>query len=153
MQNNFQRLNSLSNASEGKKFEILVQTFFNEHYSLDLKAKIKVPIGTLCKSLRKLKEFDLGKFDEIVIECKSHNWTVTQNAPSAKMSTWNEAMYLFQLVPSCYRKMFVVEKFYSSNKNTTLAKYYIKTHGHLIPNDVEIWEFDRSINSAIKLDH
>src|SRR5205814_2019037 len=111
---NFQRLNSLSNAVEGRNFENLVQSFFNEQYSLGLQSKIKIAIGVSCKQIKKLKEFDLGKPNEIVVECKSHNWTESQNAPSAKLSTWNEAMFIFHLVPSTYRKMFVVEKFISS---------------------------------------
>ena len=141
MQSNFQRKDSKSNAHAGKLFELQILDFFNETYNLELIENIKVPVGISTQTERKLKAFDLGKVGEVVVECKSHKWTETENAPSAKMATWNEAMFYFHLVPVGYRKIFVVEKSLNSKRNITLAKYYLNTHGHLIPDDVEIWEF------------
>ena len=151
MENNFQRKNSKSNASEGKKFELHVLDFFNTKHNLKLQENAKVDIGISTSVSKKLKAFDLGRPGEIVVECKSHNWTEGKNAPSAKMSTWNEAMYLFSLVPKGHRKIFAVEKFHSQKRNQTLAQYYLQTHGHLIPDDVEIWEFETETNTALRL--
>jgi hypothetical protein len=33
----------------------------------------------------------------------------------------------------------------------TLAEYYIRTYSHLIPNDVELWEYDESTMAAVRL--
>jgi hypothetical protein len=55
--------------------------------------------------------------------------------PSAKITVWNEAMYYFHVAPSSYRKIFFVLKHY--RKEQSLAAYYLKTHGHLVPAGVE----------------
>ena len=88
------------------------------------------------------------KEEKILVECKSHTWTKTDNMPSAKMKDWNEAMYLFHAAPDKYRKLFVVLRDFSQKRQETLAEYYIRTNGHLIPEDVEIWEFDEEKNTA-----
>lgn len=92
---------------------------------------------------KKQHNFDLGNQD-IIVECKSHKWTASDNIPSAKLTVWNEAMYYFLISPENYRKIFFVLKSYSHKRDITLAKYYIKTYKHLIPNDVEFWEYDEN---------
>ena len=151
MKANFQRQNSTSNASEGNIFELLVKGYFNKTYNLGLTKNIKVDIGISTKVIKKSKTFDLGRQNEIIIECKSHSWTETSNIPSAKLTTRNEAMYFFHLVPKGLRKIFVVEKFYSDKRQETLAGYYLRTYHHLIPDDVELWEFDRKNERAARL--
>ena len=64
------------------------------------------------------------------------------------MTTWGQAMYLFYATPTGYRKIFFVLKDYSPKRQETLADYYIRTKPHLIPKDVEIWEFDENTNTA-----
>ena len=86
-------------------------------------------------------KFDLGsETPSVVVECKSHTWTVGGNSPSAKMSVWNEAMYYFVATPPHFRKILFVLK--DSLNGETLAEYYIRRYSHLIPADVELWEFD-----------
>jgi hypothetical protein len=64
------------------------------------------------------------------------------------LATWNEAMYYFSLVPDEYRKMmFVLLSRFDQEKGTLLEKY-IRNYSHLIPHDVEIWEYDESSDSA-----
>jgi len=58
------------------------------------------------------------------------------------MTVWNEAMYYFHLAPENYQKILFVLRHYSPKKKETLAEYYIRTYAHLIPNSVEIWEYD-----------
>jgi hypothetical protein len=71
--------------------------------------------------------------------------------PSAKMTVWNEAMYYFVCAPSGYRKiLFVLRDLRSTNKEA-LADYYVRTYGHLIPSDVEIWEYDDKSEKVRKL--
>ena len=91
--------------------------------------------------------FDLGSENsKVVVECKCHTWTSGNNAPSAKMSTWNEAMYYFQICPPGYRKIFFVLR--SVKDGQTLSEYYIRRHKELIPDDVEIWEYDTNLEKA-----
>ncbi len=78
----------------------------------------------------------------IYVECKSHKWTSGNNIPSAKLTVWNEAMYYFLVAPKNYKKIFFMIKDYNQKRKMTLAEYYLKTYRHLIPVDVEFWEYD-----------
>jgi len=51
-------------------------------------------------------------------------------------------MYYFHLAPQNYRKALFVLKDLHARKNESLAAYYIRNYGHLIPRAVEIWEYD-----------
>jgi len=102
------------------------------------------------KTEKKLHRFDLGSdAPPVLVECKSHTWTQGGNMPSAKMTVWNEAMYYFHLAPSMYRKILFVLK--HSRREVTLASYYLRTHGHMVPDGVEIWEYDLDSNAAEQL--
>ena len=86
----------------------------------------------------------------MLVECKSHRWTASGNMPSAKMTFWNEAMFYFHVAPREYRKIvFLVLK--HDRGEQSLAAYYIRTHGHLIPDGVEIWEFNEQTRTGTKL--
>lgn len=141
--NNFQRVGSVSNAHAGNDFEAAAQAFFvTQGVALTKDFSVLVGVG----ETKKLHRFDLGSENPpVLVECKSHTWTQGGNMPSAKMTVWNEAMYYFHVAPSSYRKIFFVLKHY--RKEQSLAAYYLKTHGHLVPAGVEIWEYD--LDSAI----
>jgi hypothetical protein len=97
-----------------------------------------------------MHRFDLGSENPpVLVECKSHTWTQGGNMPSAKMTVWNEAMYYFHVAPAIYRKIFFVLK--HSRREQSLASYYLKTHGHLVPEGVELWEFDLETDSGERL--
>jgi hypothetical protein len=97
-----------------------------------------------------MHRFDLGsESPPVLVECKSHTWTQSGNMPSAKMTVWNEAMYYFHVAPAIYRKVLFVLK--HSRRDVSLASYYLKTYGHLVPDGVEVWEFDTSSNTAARL--
>jgi hypothetical protein len=64
---------------------------------------------------------------------------------------WNEAMYYFLVAPTGYRKILFVLRDYSEKRRETLAEYYIRTYSHLIPDDVELWEYDESNQLAVQL--
>lgn len=34
----------------------------------------------------------------------------------------------------------------SEKRNETLLEYYLRTHGHLVPDAVELWEYDRELD-------
>jgi hypothetical protein len=136
----FQRLGSLSNAHVGADFEALAGAFFLRS-GLKLKSNFDVLIGA--HSHKKHRRFDLGADDPpTLVECKSHKWTTGSNIPSAKITVWNESMYYFHLAPENFRKILFVLKDHDHRRGITLANYYLKNYGHLIPQKVEIWEYD-----------
>lgn len=137
----FQRKGSESNAHVGRDFEEKIQIYFGEQ-GLSLSYGVTVPIGVTGK---KHHSFDLGSIDsKILVECKAHRWTEGGNVPSAKLTVWNEAMFFFYVAPPGYRKLLVVLHDFSSKRNETLGEYYVRTYSHLIPEDVEVWEYDES---------
>jgi hypothetical protein len=141
--NNFQRIGSISNAHAGRDFERAAQKFFTRS-GIHLTSDFAVPVGFHRKKERK---FDLGSSEPaILIECKSHNWTQDGNIPSAKMTVWNESMFYFHIAPAKYRKLFFVLR--SLRNGESLAEYYIRNYGHLIPPGIEIWEYDEAAQSG-----
>ena len=145
--NNFQRLGALSNTHAGNDFEEIARGFFADQ-GITLTRRFPVPVGV--GERKKPHIFDLGsEVPPVLVECKSHTWTQGGNMPSAKMTVWNEAMYYFHVAPNHFRKIFFVLK--HSRREVTLASYYLKTHGHMVPGGVEIWEYDMDTRSGEKL--
>lgn len=148
MVNNFQRVGTISNTQVGSAFEDAAQQYFRDIGIGKLQKGFGVAVGVVSKKTRK---FDLGSNDpKILVECKSHTWTMGGNTPSAKINAWTEAMFYFLLAPKEYRKILFVLKDTHEKRQETLAEYYIRTRNHLIPNEVEIMEYERS-NSVRKL--
>ncbi|OSL75042.1 hypothetical protein EAXG_01575 [Escherichia coli TA054] len=145
----FQRIGSLSNAHVGHDFELKAQSFFEEKgILLHRNHEVMVGVGSIKKSHR----FDLGCSDrKILVECKSHRWTTGNNVPSAKLTVWNEAMFYFHSAPTDYRKIMFILKDIRKMSGETLANYYIRTFSHLIPIDVELWEYDEMIMDATQV--
>ena len=139
MVNNFQRLGSSSNAQVGRDFETVALEYFTKK-GVALQVGHTVQIGHASKKDRK---FDLGSDDPpVLVECKSHRWTQSGKVPSAKMTVWNEAMYLFLLAPKGFRKILFVLRDFNEGRGESLAEYYVRNYIHLIPDDVAIWEYD-----------
>lgn len=144
----FQRKGAASNTQVGREFEGKAQAFF-EIKGLRLTPGFSIEIGV---NERKEHAFDLGDEEgKVLVECKAHKWTEGGNVPSAKIIAWNQAMYFFYIAPGGYRKIMFVLNDYNQKRNTTLAKYYIRTNAHLIPDDVEFWEFDEAADTADRL--
>lgn len=145
---NHQRVGSISNSHAGREFEVQAMAYFEEVEGLKLKPSFQVNLGH--GELKKGHRFDLGNDDpSVLVECKSHNWTITGFMPSAKMTVWNEAMYYFHLAPSHYRKvLFVLDSSHPRQPNT-LAMHYFRTHRHLIPAGVSILQYNPS-SRAVK---
>lgn len=138
--NNFQRVGSISNAHVGRDFESVAQEYFRQLGVL-LEANFPVALGAASET--KNRQFDLGSADPpIIVECKSHRWTAGGNIPSAKITVWNEAMYYFHLAPREYRKVLFVLRDFSDKRGESLAAYYVRNYGHLVPDGVEILEYD-----------
>lgn len=128
-------------------FEQKAKEFFLNK-GIALTGPFQIAIGFNTK--QKIHKFDLGSEEpKTLVECKEHTWTKEGNTPSAKLSVWNEAMLYFVLAPATYRKILFVKR--SMVNGQSLAQYYIKSFGHLIPPGVEIWEFDteRSIGGCV----
>ncbi|KVD89208.1 hypothetical protein WI90_18775 [Burkholderia ubonensis] len=132
--------------STGREFEVSARRFFANR-GIDLSRNLKMMVGI--GSQKKNHAFDLGCGEQkIIVECKSHRWTSTSNIPSAKLTVWNEAMYYFSLVPNDYRKVMFVLRDECAKRGLTLAAYYLKNYGHLVPSDVEFWEYDETERDA-----
>ena len=61
-------------------------------------------------------------------------------------------MLYFFLAPRGYRKLFVVKRDSNPKTGETLCTYYLRTHPHVIPDEVEFWEADESTGAFAKLD-
>ncbi|CAJ0893663.1 hypothetical protein R20233_03758 [Ralstonia sp. LMG 32965] len=141
-----QRVGAISNAHVGREFEASAQRFFASR-GVELKLSHKVKIGA--GDVKKGHKFDLGCGQrKIIVECKSNRWTNTSNIPSAKLTVWNEAMYYFSLAPNSYRKIMFVLRHECERRGVTLATYYLKAYGHLVPSNVEFWEYDETTQEA-----
>ena len=146
MSSKHQRVGSISNAHVGAALEQVALEYF-ESIGLSLFLNHKVSVG-----LHSTKEhaFDLGSEDpKILVECKSHKWTKGGKVPSAKMTTWNEAMYYFHLAPEGYRKIFFVLHHRRNEDGESLVSYYHRIYSHFIPEDVEFVEWDEANNQMI----
>jgi len=97
----FQRKGSRSNAHVGRDFEKKLQEYFSKQ-KLPLFDSVSVPIGI---SGEKPHFFYFGNAEKkVLVECKAHKWTEGGNVLSAKLTVWNEAMFLFYATPLGYRK-------------------------------------------------
>lgn len=145
MAENFQRTGFRSNAHVGREFEKTAKQVLSKH-GLSVQPNFPVEVGVA--ETRKLHSFDLGSNNPpVIVECKSHRWTTGNNVPSAKITVWNEAMYYFQCAQGDYRKIFFVLRDKRKSTGETLATYYLRNHGHLVPEDVEFWEYDEDTGS------
>jgi len=63
------------------------------------------------------------------------------------MAVWNEAMYYFVAAPTHYRKVLFILR--SVKNGETLGQHYLKRFEHLIPQDVEIWEYDPATEATV----
>ncbi len=147
--NNFQRIGAVSNAHVGRDFESVAQEYFRREGIL-LGRNYAVPVGAAAE--QKNRQFDLGSANPpVLVECNSHRWTTGGNVPSAKITVWNEAMYYFHLAPARFRKVLFVLKDFSEKHQETLAAYYVRNYGHLIPSGVEILECDQEIRRVSRI--
>jgi hypothetical protein len=134
----------------GIDFENAADAAFAEA-GIKVERNFSVPVGV--GRLRRHHRFDLGSQDPpVLVECKSHRWTVGGNAPSAKLTVWNEAMYYFAIAPLGFRKVLFVLRDYSTQRGLTLAEHYLRRFLHLVPEGVEIWEYDEEDHSVRVLD-
>jgi len=128
-----------SNKERGDLFAALVGKYLAQQKYV-LSSEYAVNVGLNSKS-KKMHRFDHGN-GEMLVECKFFDRTESGNAPSAKISTLNEAMMYFHSAPSSYRKLLFLPKTEKSGIriSETFAEYYVRLHMHFIPDQVEIWE-------------
>lgn len=139
---NFQRVGVSSNAQVGVDFEQLA-TVSLRAAGLRVQPRFSVPVGV--GELKKEHVFDFGCADPpVLVECKCHRWTTGGNAPSTKLTVWNEAMYYFAVAPSGFRCILLVLRDFSTSRNQSLAEHYLSRYRHLVPNCVEVWELDEA---------
>ena len=149
---NHQRVGSISNAHVGREFEALAAAHYLGTETWKLLPSFSVALGV--GSSKKAHRFDLGcEEPPTLIECKSHNFTVSGNMPSAKITVWNEAMYFFHLAPARYRKILFVLEAKHERQRETLAICYARNYGHLIPHEVEIVEYNTETKTLRVVPH
>lgn len=137
---NFQRIGATSNTQVGIDFESAAVRCLAAA-GISVTPRFAVPVGV--GDLKKAHNFDFGSDSPpVLVECKCHRWTTGGNAPSAKLTVWNEAMYYFTIAPPEYRRIFFVLRDHSATRSLTLAEYYLTRYPHLVPEDVEFWEYD-----------
>ena len=138
------------NMARGLRFEELVGAFLNQNLGLKLEPNFSIPVGL--GSSRKVRRFDLGSKDPLVlVECKAHTFTDSGNVPSAKISTWNEALLYFLGSPAEARKILFVQKPHRQKDRRSLGEYYLDRYNHLIPSDVELWEYEPSVGAGSRI--
>lgn len=143
-----QRKNATSNTRVGIDFENLTFEFFKNKFP-SLKKSFQLPIG---HNKKKKHKFDMGCLKQrVIIECKSHTWTEGNKVPSAKLTTWDQAMLYFFLAPGDYKKIFVTKHDIRPKLGETLCSYYLRTHFNVIPDKVEFWEVDEATKKFQRL--
>ncbi|NQW23114.1 MAG: hypothetical protein HQ475_06690 [SAR202 cluster bacterium] len=137
---NHQRIGSISNSHVGREFENLALEILTQK-GIHLRSNHSINVGL--GDRKKAHKFDLGSDDPaVIVECKAQTWTSGDKVPSAKMKNWSEAMFYFAIAPQKYRKIFFIQKSVRHSNGETLGAYYLRTHFHLIPENVEFWECD-----------
>jgi len=136
------------NPAAGAAFEVVVREYFQQKHDLVLERGFSIEVGAA--SVRRPRRFDLGSEEPpVLIECKRHTWTEGGNAPSAKLTCWNEAMHYFAAAPTKYRRILVVSR--SMRNGQSLAQHYLTRFTHLVPAGVELWELDPVSRSGGRL--
>ena len=142
---NIPKKSNKDNPKIGRDFEFSVRLALEKLYKIIFFEK-SINIG----NPPKLHKFDAVSEDgSIVAECKSYTWTESGNIPSAKMAILNEAVLYLSNIPKGVKKIIVLKKDYCSKRKISLAKYYFKTHNHLLQN-ISILELDLE-NMALNL--
>lgn len=130
------RLINSSNTQRGADFEQLVRDVLASELALELAPSLAVPIGDPPKPHR----FDLGSVEQqVVVECKNHTWTKTNNIPSAKITTLREAVFYLRLAPAGYRRILAMKRHTHPDREESLAEYFVRLNQHLL-GDVEVIE-------------
>ena len=61
-------------------------------------------------------------------------------------------MYLYTAPEFCRKMVFISETSKKGERNPeTFAEYYVRLHGHMIPDDVEVWEFNSDALKAKRI--
>jgi len=138
-----------SNKARGSSFSKRVGEYLSKA-GLNLTPEYPVALG-LSVHHKKVHCFDLGD-EKTLVECKYYGWTEGGNNPSAKISILNEAMMYFVCVPAGFRKLLFLPKTKTKGvrRVETFLEYYIRLYQFLIPDDVEVWEFDETTGAALR---
>jgi hypothetical protein len=61
-------------------------------------------------------------------------------------------MYYFHAAPSGYKKaLFVLHDLRRGGSGESLATYYLRTFGHLVPPGVQFWEYSEVTGLALRV--
>ena len=130
-----------SNRHKGDAFAKGVGEFLKSlGHNIQPEYQVRIGIGP---TNVKTHKFDWGN-ESLLLECKAYDWTESRNVPSAKLTTVTEVMLYFLCAQKPFRKMLfmLATERRPKGNSETLAEYYLRMNGHLIPDDVEVYEFD-----------
>jgi hypothetical protein len=139
----------MSNKEKGDAFKQKVGEYLKKQ-GIRLTSEYRVDVG-LSSKYKKQHAFDLGN-SEVLIECKYYDWTESDNNPSAKISTLNEAMLYLYTAPTHFKKKVFIKQTSKKGKRQpeTFVEYYVRLYKHFIPDGVEVWEFNDDTQNAEK---
>jgi len=121
--------NKKQNQKKGREFQKLAEDLLSNHFGISFQLDHPLDIGYPPKQHR----YDLVSNDSLyVCECKNFSWTKSDNVPSAKMATVNEAVFLLSFLPSNTNTYIVLRRVYSHKRKESLAEYYYRTHKHIL---------------------
>ena len=130
------------NPAKGRDFERRVGRYLNDELRLGVVSDYEIKVSINGRS-EKVHKFDWGN-ETLLVECKAYTWTAGGNNPSAKLATANEALLYLLGAPTRYRKMLFMPETpkRGQRRPETLVEYYVRTYGHLIPEDVDVYELN-----------
>ncbi len=142
-------MGGVKNTDKGNLFRDQVQAYLKARFDYELTPELPIYVGFKHK---KLHRFDLGSLaPEVLVECKNYAWTATGNSPSAKLAHLNEAVLYFWATPNSFRKLLFLARSEHPSRPETLGAHWFRRYGHLLPPDLEVWEYDTALRKAERL--
>ena len=142
----------MNNTEKGKAFARRVGEYLRRSGPV-VEREYAVDIGFGTRR-RESHHFDFGN-GSLLVECKHINFVASGNPPSATIATLNEAILYFLAAPPSYgRKRLVLAKTKKLGVQhpNTLAEFYVRLRGHLIPSDIEVWKLCSDTLDAKRID-
>ena len=126
-------MEKMSNKAKGQAFEERAKMILEQRLGGVLESEVKLNDH----------KFDLVSSDRsIIIECKSLEWTASGNIPSAKLDNLDKAVNFLAKESEAPRKILCMSRSTCSQKNESLAEYFVRTSKFLPHTNVSIYEID-----------
>ena len=132
----------MNNVQKGEQFKILTAKLLSEYFEADYRLEIPFSLGNTLKQ----HKVDIAFPDKkIIVECKAYTYTASGNNPSAKISTFIEAVNYMNKLPLGYVKIIALKRATHPSKRESLAEYIVRTKKVML-GDVHVVEVDENTN-------